>query len=186
MNTVLMLSMLLSQAVEVPDAEPTLKGQLMSWALFGVLALLGAGIVAFAAFIVSRIKTENGQRLFNELFEIAKSVVAHVMVHVKPMIVKSLADGKVTAEEAAAIKTEAMKLFKEAAKKKLPALMKVLGGTGTLDVILSGILERALAFFKLQLPQATPTFPVVSLPNASSAPGAVSGTVTIHPAPQSP
>lgn len=135
-------------------------------ALYGSLSLavvLAAG--AFTAWLMGRAKTSKGLALLQQMWIVAQTVVAHVEAKVRPTIQADLADGKLTPDEVKELQQEAMQAFEEALGPALLAQAKVYFGSGNLDTLLSGLLERALAHFKvtsaLQVP-ATP--PLAAVP----------------------
>lgn len=81
--------------------------------------------------------------------ELMKNVVAHSEAEIRPLIQKATADGELTTAEAAEIKAKTLEIFKrEFGAEGLGALKDVLGGS--LDVFLSGLLERVLVGLKIE------------------------------------
>lgn len=81
--------------------------------------------------------------------EMMKNVVAHSEAELRPIVQKAADDGQLTSAEAAEIKAKTLEIFKrEFGTEGLLALKEVLGGS--LDVFLSGLLERVLVGFKIE------------------------------------
>jgi len=138
-------------AAEATGGEPsgTLPGMLISWLAVAALSLVTLLMGLAGAAMARRAKDSKVWTTVNSLWVVAQTVVAHVEREIRPSIQKSLADGKLSSEEAKALKAEAIKLFKEAAGKSLGDLQKLLGLTeGAIGTFVSGLLERALASTK--------------------------------------
>jgi hypothetical protein len=154
--------------VALPSAQPTLAGTLLSWiavaALSLVTILMGLAGVAMAR----RGKDSKIWATVNSLWVIAQTVVAHVERELRPKIQKALEDGKLSAEEGAFLKAEALRLFKEAAGSNLLGLQKLLGLTeGAVGTFISGLIERAVSAMKATSP--TPGAPAIASPSETPA-----------------
>lgn len=81
--------------------------------------------------------------------ELMKNVVAHSEAELRPIIQKAAADGTLIPSEGAEIKAKALEIFKrEMGTEGMAALKEVLGGS--IDIFLSGLLERVLVSLKIQ------------------------------------
>lgn len=149
----------------MPPTPGTFLGTLLGFLVFalgaGLLALMGYG----ATLLARRAKESTVARLAAHAFDLAQSVVAHIEAEMRPKLVTALADGRLTPEERLALKEQAMRLLKDAlAAEGLKKLEKVRGLAGpTLEVYLSGLLERALgsqrAVFVPRLAKVAPPNP---------------------------
>jgi hypothetical protein len=159
--------------VALPPA-PHLLGDLIA-AAYGLLApLLAAAIGLGAAWLRARGQTSKALHVLGQVAEIVQSVVAHVEVSMRPLVVKALEDGKLSKEEAAELKKHALDLVKDSlGTQGLEALKRALGlsGEGAVMTYLSGLVERALG-----IQRAAGTLP-------PPAPGAVAPSFPIAPSP---
>lgn len=130
-------------------SEPTLAGQLLSWVAVAALSVVTLLMGLAGAAMARRAKDSKIWATVNSLWVLAQTVVAHVEKELRPKVQKALEDGKLTPEEGAQLKAEALRLFKEAAGKNLLDLQKLLGLTeGAVGTFISGLLERAVSSIK--------------------------------------
>lgn len=126
--------------------EGTMLGTLLNLAYtLAALGIAAAAALATRWFMARAAESATGRALLTA-WELAQSVVAHVEVHLRPTLQGAMKDGKLSAAEKIAIKTEALKLLKDAlGKEGLAAITKALGSWGPgVEVYLSGLIERAL------------------------------------------
>lgn len=137
--------------------------------LTGLGGLLALGMKWGVAWVKTRAQTSTAFRLIAEVASSAEAVVLHVEAELKPKMLSALADGQLTAEEGAALKTEAMRLLKESIQAKgagfMGQLVRFVGGN--LDVWLSGQVEGAL--LRMQTAAAPQIAPVIAGPVLSAA-----------------
>lgn len=143
--------LLLSLPALAEDGQ-TAGGGLMIAGYVGLVALIGAAGAALTYWLSG--KDTKVFSILSRLWVLAQGVVGHVEAKVRPTIQKALADGKLSPEERAQIQAEAMAAFKEAiGPMGIAEVKKVLGiGDGGVEVLLSGLLERALGLFKKAAP----------------------------------
>jgi len=127
-------------------AEATPLGSLFTWlALVGVSAVV-ALVALVGVFLSRRAKDSRIWALVNGLWILMQTAVAHAEREVRPEIQKALADGKLTPEEAAALKAKTLQIFRGQAATQLGELTKLMGFSDTgLGAFISGLLERAVS-----------------------------------------
>lgn len=135
-----------------PTAEPsstTPMGILfMGLATLGGLALTAA-LGAVGLYFAKRAKDGAAWSLANRLWVAMQQAVTHAEAEIRPELQKTLADGKLTPEEAAVLKSRALAVFKGIAGDLLAEAPKVLGfNPAGMPAFLSGMLERAVAVMK--------------------------------------
>ncbi|MCC6178797.1 MAG: hypothetical protein WAZ94_15325 [Phycisphaerales bacterium] len=146
-------------------SEPTALGSLFTWlALAGVSALVAlVGLVG--VFLSRRAKDSRVWALVNGLWIMMQTAVAHAERELRPEIQKALADGKLTPEEAAALKSKTLQIFRDQAATQLGELSKLLGLSDTgLGAFISGLLERAVSTIKSPGGMQTVAAPVAPTP----------------------
>jgi len=134
----------------VVDQMPT---SVLGWVFYGLVALGGLAITAAfgAVGLYFARKAQDGAAwsLANRLWVAMQNAVTHAEAEIRPDLQKALADGKLTPEEAAQLKTRALQIFKQIAGDLLEQAPKVLGFDPTgLPSFLSGLLERAVVVMK--------------------------------------
>lgn len=144
------------EAAPVPAGEAiSLRGQLLT----GVASLAGLALTALlaagAAAVLRKSKDTAWFGFVNRLYSFALTAAAHVDGELRPQIVSSLSDGKITTEEAEALKKRAMEVFRELAGDLLEQAPKILGvPKETIDRLSSGLIERAVKSLKKREPVA--------------------------------
>lgn len=106
--------------------------------------LLVAALGALTVYLREKGKTSKAAWVGATFAELAHAVAAHLEVEMRPRVAKALEDGRLTPEEGALLKAEAMRLLREKAPPELLAAAKELFGP-LLETWLSGLLERANA-----------------------------------------
>lgn len=150
--------MLCLLALPVLAQEPNLTAEPSSTTpmviLFMGLVTLG-GLALTAAFgavglyFARRAKDGAAWSLANRLWVAMQNAVTHAEAEIRPELQKTLADGKLTPEEAALLKSRALAIFKGIAGDLLEQAPKVLGfNPAGMPAFLSGLLERAVAVMK--------------------------------------
>lgn len=118
---------------------------------FGGLAYLGK-------FLVSWAKAKYGSTRLGivlvKVTAVVDSLVQHAQVELRPQIAKAMEDGTLSAEEAAQLKSEVMRMVKTAlGEQGLGDLQGVLGlGSSMVDSFISGKIESAVK--NLQVPDS--------------------------------
>lgn len=139
-----------ADAVTTPTGGTTPLGfLLMGLVTLGGLALTAA--FAAAGLYFSR-KASDGAAwsLANRLWVAMQQAVTHAEAEIRPQLQKALADGKLSAEEKAELKSRALAIFKGIAGDLLGQIPKVLGFKPEgVPAFLSGLLERAVAVMKV-------------------------------------
>lgn len=152
-----------------PAAQPSIMGLVLQ----GLVGLAGVALTVLlsvaAMAIGKRTKDSRFGAVINQLWVIVQSAVAHAEAEIRPKLQKALEDGKLSAEEAAALKADVVKIVKETAASQLSELVKTFGiPEGVLSNMISGLVERAVAVLKTSpaptpsptIPSAAPTPPV--------------------------
>lgn len=153
-------------ALEPAPASPSLFWQyIFPVLLTGVSALVAWGLKILGSFVNSKVESisvESSAKRWavagEKLLVIVSGVVADANVRLKAKLASYLEDGKISPEEAAAIKAEVMLLVKE---KLTPELLGYLKGQfGDLfEHVLSGTIERAVVNLKPTEPKVGPPSP---------------------------
>lgn len=107
-------------------------------------ALLVKSLFELSAWLKSKKDGSKAALVGATLSEMASSVVAHVDVEMRPKVAKAFEDGRLTAEEGAELKREAMRLLMERVPDALRKGAEELFGP-LLQTYLSGLVERAHA-----------------------------------------
>lgn len=112
--------------------------------------LLGTGLLGLMAFggawLAQQAKSSRTYAVVSKAFEVAQSIVSHVDATLRPQLQSALQDGQITPLEAAKLKGEALRLFREAlGEAGLKQLGRALGlAPAAVETHMSGVLERAL------------------------------------------
>lgn len=130
------------------DAEPpeTFGSMVLKYvvtpAIPVVLGLVSWALKALATFLKTKSETNKAAHVALVFGEMAQSIVADLEVTLRPQLQKALADGKLSPEEGAKLKAEALRVLKEKAP---PQLLAAAGGIfgPMVDTWLSGLVERA-------------------------------------------
>lgn len=132
--------------------------------------LLVAALGALTVYLREKGKTSKAAWVGATFAELAHAVAAHLEVEMRPKVAKALEDGRLSPEEGAVLKSEAMRLLREKAPPELLSAAKQLFGP-LLETWLSGLLERANA----ALPPlgASPAAPSSALPTPPARPSAL-------------
>ncbi len=116
--------------------------------VIGLVALVMTGYVlpALKNWLVERGKTNKLANVALRVEHLAEACVAHLNAGLRAQFELAAADGKITAEEAAALKADGMRLMKEfLGAQGLTTVAGVLGiGAGLVDTYLSGMLEKSV------------------------------------------
>lgn len=165
------------------EADTTELGRV----LIGVYSLVGVALTALlaagTAWVIRRSKGTWQDLVLSRVWELVSSTVAHVEVHSRPMVAKALADGRLTAQEAAELKGKALELVKQGlGEAGLEQLEKIMG-TSAVGTYLSGLIERALGLQRaaktLPPPQPTSSLPTAEQVIAGLPRGASEATVAM-------
>lgn len=157
------------EAIPADPAAPTVLGSVLTWLAVGVLSAVVALFGVLGVYLRGRAKESTAWAVVNSLWVLMQTAVAHAERELRPEIAKALADGKLTKEEAQALKAKTLELFKGMAGDRIAELAKLLRLTDSgVGVFLSGLLERAVTFTKASTP-ATPVG-VTGSPAAPSVP----------------
>lgn len=161
LTLLLILSLpLLSFAQEPAPAPPEEAITATGYLLRGVASLAALALTAFfaagAAAIAKRSKGSAAAELFNRLFGAAQTAAAHVDAELRPQLMSALSDGKITDDEAAALKKRATEVFNEIAGGLLEQAPELLGvKREAIPVYVSGLIERAVKSLKKPTAVAT-------------------------------
>jgi hypothetical protein len=122
------------------------SSNLLGTVYISALTLLVLGVTVAAGFLTRWLlvkgQTSAMWRVWARAWEVVQSVTAHVEVHMRPLLMTSISDGKLSREEAEKLKEQAIKLAKESLGEK--GLEQVRKFFGTEELFLSGLIERAL------------------------------------------
>lgn len=140
--------------VEAPavNVDPTATGGLseviLKYIVVPLLPIFGAALVAAFGFLANLLRIKTEQLRFGAALgaaaDLVDAIVRDLEVTMRPTLAKAFADGRLTPEEGALIKAEALKQVTS----KLPAeMLKLLEGTlgAAVQTWLSGQVERAHA-----------------------------------------
>lgn len=141
--------------MEPVDAKSAILEAFLKYVMPTLLTVIGAAVALLLAragqWLNEKAKTSKIAAVGEKLFNVGSAVVHHVETELRPEVQKAIADGVVTPEEGAHLKKRAMDLFKEALGangiKELGSVLGVVGGS--VEVFLSGVLEKALNVKKL-------------------------------------
>ncbi len=156
------------------DLKSTLLGAFVQYVVPTLFTAIGSLLVAGLGILtmwLSKKAKADGQASAVKLFlgvaeqvsQTASNVVAHIEAELKPDMVKAVADGVVTDEEATALKAKGMELLKASISTEAMAVLKANLGAGV-DGFLSGLLERALTGLKTSLAVAEAPAPAAANP----------------------
>lgn len=153
LRLVLLASMLFPLFAYAQDAAPAQPQSVMGIVLQGLVALGGLALTVLLAVasmaIASRTKDSRFGGLINQLWVIVQSTVAHAEAEIRPKLQKALEDGKLSPEEASALKAEVLRIVKESASAQIGELVKGFKmPEGLVSNVLSGLVERAVAVLK--------------------------------------
>lgn len=140
----------LAQEPATPEPSSTTPMGILFMGLvtLGGLALTAA-FGAVGLYFARRAKDGAAWSLANRLWVAMQNAVTHAEAEIRPELQKALADGKLTPEEAAQLKSRALAIFKGIAGDLLEQAPKVLGfNPAGMPAFLSGLLERAVAVMK--------------------------------------
>lgn len=154
-----------AQDIPAPPAQPvpatgqTLLEMVLQYVVAPLIPVVG-GLLVFALkklteYLAAKSHESKAAAVGAKLTGAAASVVAEINATLRPELEAALADGKLTDEEKAKLKTAALQMLKT----KLPAeLMQAAGGIfgGFLDTYLGGLIERELLQQKAVAAQAVP------------------------------
>jgi hypothetical protein len=144
----LALPVLAQEPTVEPSSTTPMGILLMGLATLGGLALTAA-LGAVGLYFSKRAKDGAAWSLANRLWVAMQHAVTHAEAEIRPELQKALADGKLTPEEAALLKSRALAVFKGIAGDLLAEAPKVLGfNPAGMPAFLSGMLERAVAVMK--------------------------------------
>jgi hypothetical protein len=126
-----------------------------------ISALVVAGLGYLTTVIQKKLKAESA---WSKLANIGVALVGKAWDRLGPEVQKALADGKITAEERAAIEEVAMQLLDEVADKAtIEDIAKAVGlpVPGIIAWLVSGFIDRWVAAHDPRIPEASPkAFPV--------------------------
>lgn len=160
-----------AQVAVVPDTPPQQSMLAQLW-WNDVLPFLGTVLMSALVWLIkkgmeffaAKAKAENASATerflhtnMTRLMIVVNAIVADVNVRLRPKLQSFLTDGKITPEEAAELKAEALSLLKAKLAPDLLVFVRDMGG-GLLDNVLSGIVERAVVENKGTVP-STPDKP---------------------------
>lgn len=148
---------------EPPAGDHGTMGEaILKYIVAPLLPLLGTALVAAVGFFANWLRVKTQQLRFAQAIatavDLVDSVVRNLEATLRPSVAKALADGRLTAEEAAAIKAEAIKLVMAS----LPEwAAKLLEGTlgSAVETWMAGQVERAHAQLEQTSMPASPPFP---------------------------
>lgn len=163
-------SLFVAAVADVATVEPgaTTGAGMAMIAVYIAIAAAVVGLAGVVGYWLSvKAKESKVWAVVNVAYVKLQAIVAHVEVAIRPNVRKALADGRITPEEGAALKAEAIKLFRDAAGTEIEDLKKYLNlGEGALAVFISGLLEKALSAFKADTAGPQPVTVVTSSPSA--------------------
>lgn len=161
LTLVLILALpLLALAQEPAPAPPDEAITPAGYLLRGVVSLAGLALTAFfaagATAIAKRSKGTAAAELFDRLFGAAKTAAAHADAALRPQLMEAFRDGKLSTEEAEALKKKATETFNEIAGELLEKAPELLGvPRAAIPVYVSGLIERAVKSLKTPAPSTT-------------------------------
>lgn len=148
-----------SLLADAAAVSPSALELVLKYVVTPAIPLLIAGVLAALGKLTQKLHAEgkaSKAALVGATFaELASSAVAHLDAEMRPRLQAALADGKITAEEGAELKAEAMRILKEHAPADLKKAAEGMFGAAGLDIWLSGLVERAV----LSGPNAPPVSP---------------------------
>lgn len=142
-----LVSTLLAQPLvdTAPASSSTLEA-ILKYLVAPLIPLVGGALVWALKALVSFLNTRKDESkvagVSLAFAELAQSVVIELETTMRPQLQKALADGKLSPEEGAALKTEALRILKEKAPAGLMSAASAVFG-GALDTWLGGLVERA-------------------------------------------
>lgn len=170
-SLLLLLSLTCSQlafATTPPDALPPAEVTVsattpLGFVLIGLVSLGGVALLAVLSTIALFFSRKAGDGvawgIANRLWLAMQNAVSHAEAELRPQLQKALADGKLTPEEAAELKSRTIAIFKTIAGDLLEQAPKALGiATAGMPSWISGMLERAVSAMKgPKKPEAVPS-----------------------------
>ncbi|CAM4465564.1 hypothetical protein [Corallococcus exiguus] len=180
----------LAQASTGATADTSIQTVLMSAAVTAVPIVAAALATLISAALYALTKKLNAQAGDSKLAQVgarvsmlAESTVRELEVTMRPKLEAAAADGVLTAEELAKIKTEALTQLKASlGEHGLKELQAVLGLTaGSIGTFLGGLIEAAVD--RMKAGKATPSTTIAEeVVSAAQALGAIGSTAALAPA----
>ena len=177
-----------------PDTSPTLVSFDPNGLMGTGMKLLETVLLALAALVAKRFDTFLALRAqTNKAFAVGQSlwtkiqaIANHVEVELKPQFDKDLEDGKLTADEAKALKSAALDIIKRDCADEIAQLPKLFGlnTDSAIGTFISGLLEQAVKLIGLSSPSLAKALaggdasPATASPAASAAPAAAATSPT--------
>lgn len=149
-------------ALDVGAAVPSAGSTIWGVVLQALIPIVGSALTAALAFAGQAFRAWAADKSYStavaSLTMKVEALVAHAEAELRPDIAKALEDGKLSDEEAAALKAKVAQLVREAAGAELTVLTAKLGVAGpVVDSIISGLIEKAVtALAKSAEPKPTP------------------------------
>src|SRR5687767_635196 len=145
MQALLLLAQVSDPTLPVVPVAPVEYASWWPW-IYGLGAAAAIALMGVAArYFQVRAKTSAAWAVMDRVWVSVQAVVAHVEGKLRPMMVRVLADGRVSEAERKALQAEALKLVKEALGDQVDELAGALKlrTPVAVDLVLSGLIERA-------------------------------------------
>lgn len=146
------------------DAQPlvlepppsTFLGSLMT-AVLGILGTVFSVVLGIAGGAIRTwAKGKAFEQLVDALWLKVETIVRHAEAEIRPMLQQALADGKLSPEEAKAIKSKVLDLVRESAQGEIHELSTRFGFAGAaVETLLSGLVEKAVGLLGAPVPGTT-------------------------------
>lgn len=150
---------------EATSALLSLGITLLPFVLVGLVAALVWALTAWRKKLEVQAGDSRLAQVGARLLLLAETIVRDLEVTLKPSLKEKTADGVLTPAEMKQLKDEALKQLKDSLGEhgmaELRAILQV--SAGSLGVILSGIIEKALDLMKVTKAAAKPVTPVVTI-----------------------
>lgn len=131
------------------DAPKSLLELALQYVVAPAIPLIGAGLLTvlakLSAYLGEKGKESRAARAGAVFADLVRSTVAHAETELRPKIQLALADGRLTPEEAAELRTAALEMVKGHAPADLKKAAEESFGALGLDLWLKGLVERAAA-----------------------------------------
>lgn len=130
------------------EHDTTTTGRLLILGLTLASVAVTAAAGMLTAYLAKKRTAANWAIVASWVWDLTLSVVAHMEATVRPAMGRALADGRLTASEAADIKRQALEALRQALGTEGIARLQAILGPGAITVYLSGMVERALGLQK--------------------------------------